>query len=352
MRDRLRTVRFAYMLVLEQRDKREEQHQRVPREDQPHRLPVGDTVGGVHLNHFTAHHAAQNTAEAVGHHQEHALRTGADFRLHLFFHKHRTGDVEEVEGAAVNNHRQNQQHGTERAWVAVGEQTEAQHPRGDTDQHNVLDAVAAQEERDGQDEQRLRDLRDGHHHRRVFNDKAAREQRVVIEAVQEGVAEHVGDLQFRAQQHGEDKEDRHAFVFEQRECVQAEHGAPALVFLLVRNRDGWQRQGKYRQHHGERSTDIELHMAQFEAREAHAPHRHDKTDGAPDTDGWEIGDDIHTGRFQAVVGDGVDQAKRRHIGQRVQQDHHEHRPRRGHFGRHKQRPRTHEVAKHIQPFRT
>ena len=92
-------------------------------------------------------------------------------------------------------------------------------------------------------------------------------------------------------------------------------------------------------------------MAQLEAREAHAPHRHDKADGAPDTDWREVGDDIQTGRFQAIVGDGVDQAKRWHIGQRVKQDHHEHRPRRGHFGRHKQRPRTHQVAKHIQPFR-
>ena len=140
------------MLVLEQHDKREEQHQRVCGEDKPHWLPVGNAVGGIHLNHFTAHHTAQDTAEAVGHHQEHTLCAGADFRFHLFFHKHRTGDVEEVEGAAVNNHRQNQQHGAERAWVAVGEQAEAQHPRGNTDQHDVLDAVAAQEERDGQDE--------------------------------------------------------------------------------------------------------------------------------------------------------------------------------------------------------
>ena len=168
--------------------------------------------------------------------------------------------------------------------------------------------------------------------------------------MQEGVAEHVGDLQLRAQQHGEDEEDRHAFVFEQREGIQAEHGAPALVFLLVRHRNGWQRQGEDRQQYGERRTDIELHMAQFEAREAHAPHRHDKADGAPDTDWREIGHDIHIRGLQAVVGDGVDQPKRWHIGQRVEQNHHEHRPRRGHLGCHKQRPRAHQVAKHVQPF--
>ncbi len=170
--------------------------------------------------------------------------------------------------------------------------------------------------------------------------------------MQEGIAEHVGDLQFRAQQHGEDKEDRHAFVFKQRESVQAEHGAPALVFLLVRYRNMRQRHREQRQHHGERRTDVELHMAQFEAREAHAPHRHNKTDGAPDTDWREIGHDIHIRRFQAVVGDGVDQAKRWHIGQRVKQDHHKHRPRRGDLGCHKQRSRAHQVAKHVQPFRT
>ncbi|MNP51688.1 hypothetical protein D3C76_1460300 [compost metagenome] len=57
----------------------------------------------------------------------------------------------------------------------------------------------------------------------MLYDKAPGEQRVVIEAVQEGIAEHVGDLQLRTQQHGEDKEDRHAFVFKQCKCVQTEH---------------------------------------------------------------------------------------------------------------------------------
>ncbi|MNV55799.1 hypothetical protein D3C71_1480460 [compost metagenome] len=56
-------------------------------------------------------------------------------------------------------------------------------------------------------------------------------------------------------------------------------------------------------------------MAQFEACEAHAPHCHDEADGAPDTDWREIGHDIQTSGFNAVVGDGVDKSQRWHIGQ-------------------------------------
>lgn len=153
------------------------------------------------FNYFTAHQSAQNTTEAVGHHQEHTLCASADFRANFFLHEYRARDVEEVEGAAVNNHRQNQQHGTERCRIAVGKQAETQHPRHNTDKHYILNTVTAQEERDGQDKQRLGNLRDRHHHRGVFNDEATGEQRVVIETVQEGITEHIGNLQFRAQHH-------------------------------------------------------------------------------------------------------------------------------------------------------
>jgi hypothetical protein len=56
-----------------------------------------------------------------------------------------------------------------------------------------------------------------------------------------------------------------------------------------------QRQGEQRQYDRECRPDVKLHMAQFEACEAHAPHGHDKADGAPDTDWREVGDDLHTG---------------------------------------------------------
>ncbi len=62
-----------------------------------------------------------DTAEAVGRHQEHPLRAGARFSgAYFFFDKHRGRNVvaeEEVEGAAVHNHRQYQQNGTERRRV-------------------------------------------------------------------------------------------------------------------------------------------------------------------------------------------------------------------------------------------
>ena len=129
----------------------------------------------------------------------------------------------------------------------------------------------------------------------MLHDKAGGKQRVFIEAVQEGVAEHIGDLQLCAQQHGEDEENRHALIFKQCKSIQAQHAAPALFCLLIGDRNVRQRQREQRQHHGERSTNIELHMAQFEAGKAHRPHRQNKADGAPNTDRREVGHDIQAG---------------------------------------------------------
>ena len=98
------------MFIFEHRHEREGQNHGVTCENQPYGLPVGNAVLGVHLNHFTAHDAAEDTAEAVSHHQEHPLRTGANCRANFFFDKHRTRDVEEVECATVNDHRQYQQY--------------------------------------------------------------------------------------------------------------------------------------------------------------------------------------------------------------------------------------------------
>ena len=65
--------------------------------------------------------------------------------------------------------------------------------------------------------------------------------------MQEGVAEHIGDLQLGAQHHRENKEDGHAFVFKQREGIEAQHGGPALVFLLISHWNMRQRQGEEHQ---------------------------------------------------------------------------------------------------------
>ena len=171
----------------------------------------------------------------------------------------------------------------------------------------------------------------------MLDDKAAGKQRIFIEAVQEGVTEHVSDLQLGAEHHREDKEDSHTLVFKQRKSVQAEHLRPALIALGVGDRNMRQRQGEQSQQDRQRRANVQLHMAQFKAGEAHAPHGEDKADGAPDTNWREIGDNIQPRRLQAVVGDGIDQAKRRHVGQRVKQDHEEHLARRGDLRREVQR---------------
>ena len=184
----------------------------------------------------------------------------------------------------------------------------------------------------------------------MFDDKAAGKQRIFIEAVQEGITEHVGDLQLGAEHHRKDKEDGHALVFKQRESVKPQHLRPALITLGVSHRDRRQRQGEQRQQYRQRRTDVQLHMAQLKAGEADAPHGEDKADSAPDTDRRKIGNDIQPRRLQAIVRDGVNQPQRRHIGQRVEEDHEEHFARRGDLRRQIQRQRTHQVTNGIHPF--
>ena len=171
----------------------------------------------------------------------------------------------------------------------------------------------------------------------MLDDKAAGKQRIFIEAMQEGVAEHIGDLQFGTEHHREDKEDSHALVFKQRKGVKPQNLRPPLIALGVGDRNMRQRQGEQRQQDRQRRANVQLHMAQFEAREADAPHGEDKADGAPDTNWREIGDDIQPRRLQAIVRDGVNQPQRRHIGQRVEEDHKEHLARRGDLRRQIQR---------------
>lgn len=103
------------MLVLKQHNEGKSQDQRIASEKQLHGLPVGNPFNGKVLHHFADHHPARYAAKTVGHHQERPLSAGADFRTNLFFHEHRTRDIEEVEGAAIHDHRQHQQQGEYRA---------------------------------------------------------------------------------------------------------------------------------------------------------------------------------------------------------------------------------------------
>ena len=86
----------------------------------------------------------------VCHQHEQTLRRGTDGRVGGFIHKQRTGDVEEVEGNAIDNHGK-YEHPHAAARITQSEQTETKHPCEHGNEHHLLDAVALHEERNEQD---------------------------------------------------------------------------------------------------------------------------------------------------------------------------------------------------------
>src|SRR5690606_4543556 len=178
--------RTAVVAMLEQRHEHDGHRQRVQGEGHPDAVPVLGAVGGGEpaVDHPAADRAAEDRADAVGHQHEQPLRAGPDPRVALLLDEQRAGDVEVVEGNAVDDAREDD-HPQPRARVAVGEQAEAQEPGEHAHRHHRLDPEALQEEGDGEDEQRFRDLRDRHDDRGVAHSERAGVLRVVAELAEE-----------------------------------------------------------------------------------------------------------------------------------------------------------------------
>ena len=96
--------------------------------------------------------------DAVCHQHEQSLCRRTECRLRTVVHEQRARDVEEVEGNAVDYHRQHEEQHTWKTRVAHTEQSETQHPCEHGYQHDILDAVVTHEERNQQDAAGLTDL--------------------------------------------------------------------------------------------------------------------------------------------------------------------------------------------------
>ena len=191
------------MLVLENQREDYRHAQGIAREDEPRGRPPGRH--GAHralrvdeaVHHGLRTQGADRGADAVGHDHEKSLRRGADRHVGLVVHEERARDIEEVERHAVDDHREDE-HPHAPAGVAQPEQSEAQHPREHGHKHHVLDPEALQAERDKQDAERLRHLRQrdqrigvvGAERRSVFG--------YLAERGDERIGESVGNLQRHA----------------------------------------------------------------------------------------------------------------------------------------------------------
>src|SRR5690554_816738 len=312
----MRHVRQRLRLMLIVEDKREDDRkdQRVAREDKPNGLPVGDAVDGIMLDHPTAGHAAKERAEAVGHDHEESLGAGANLGAGFLLDKDRPGDIEEVESHAVDDHRQDQQ--VEAAGgVADAKERKARHPGEHTHDHDLLDAEALQEEGDGQDKERLGDLRNREQEVGVLHAKGVGVSGA--EAVQKRAAKGVGNLQGGAQKHREDKEDRHALFFKEHEGVQAHRADPAGAFFGAQ-RFGWrQKKGIDAQKERRTRRQKELVGTLGPSQKVDGPHRQNKAHGAPDANRWEGLGDIEAGFFEQAIGNRVAQRDGRHKGHQI-----------------------------------
>ena len=85
------------------------------------------------------HQRTDKGSETVSHHHKQTLRTAADAVVCLLIHEQRTRYIEEVEGNAIDYHREEEQPNAT-ARIAETEEAESQHPTQECNQYDLLDA--------------------------------------------------------------------------------------------------------------------------------------------------------------------------------------------------------------------
>ena len=96
-------------------------------------------------------------AKTIGHQHEQSLCAGAYILAGGLIDEEGARDVEEVEGHAIDDHRDNK-HPYAAARITRADESEAEHPCEHGDEHHVLDTEFLHEERDEQDTAGLTDL--------------------------------------------------------------------------------------------------------------------------------------------------------------------------------------------------
>ena len=305
------------VLVFEDECEDDSHREGVSREDEPR---IGPMEG---IHHGARGIRPEEGAEAVGHNHKDALRRRAYLAAGLLFDEKRPRDVEEVERHAVDDHREDEEHGS-RTGVAHAEEAEAQHPGQHRDQHHLLDSETPEEEGNQQDAERFGHLRQREQDHRMFHDGRIGILGHRSEILDITVAEGIGDLERGAQQHREDEEDGHALLLEEREGAQSQRIDPRLLAHAAVDGACGQRERVDGQHERQRRRDIQLPGCKFDlhASDMHQidePHGGDESHGAPHADGREVLYAVEFRQIKGVVGHGVRQRDGRHVEHHAQQ---------------------------------
>ena len=308
---------FRPVLVLEHQREDHGHHQGIGCEGEPRRLPLGylrRLAAEVHkvVYHRLRAQRADGGSEAVGHDDEQPLRARADVLVRLAVDEQRTRDVEEVEGHAIDNHREDE-HPHAAARIARSEEAEAQHPCQHGDEHHVLDAEAFQEERYQQDAERLGHLRERYQDVGMLHAEGVGILGYAAEAADVGVGKAVGNLQRHAQQHGEEEEDGHFLLAEQGEGAQPQRLDQRLALSALARGAGGEGQRVEGEHQPDGGAGEELPVVVLQPQDVDRPHGADEADGAEDADGGKVPDGVEPRLVEGRVGHGVREGQRGHV---------------------------------------
>lgn len=315
MCDRLEFV--LSMFVSEDQGKDKTEDEGVAGEDEPDVVPVLDAVGVCEMIYDpAAADAAEIGAETIGHDHEEALGAGPDGDGRFFFDEQRTGDVEEIEGHAIDDHGKQQEYQTA-AGIADAEKTEAEYPGEDTHQHDPFDAKTLQEKGYGENEERFGDLRDRGQQIGMFDGKSI----IIVprEIADKGQAEGIGDLQSGAQEHGKKEENGHAAVFEEFESIESKGGCDRLLSTISDRAAGRHGECIETEYDAGASTYIQLHRAERPAGQVDGPHGGNETYCSPYAYRRKDLDDIESSFFEDDIGNGIVEGDGRHVEHVVQQ---------------------------------
>ena len=90
------------------------------------------------VDHSLGAERTDGGTQAVSHHHEHALGTAADLLVGVLVDEERAADVEEVEGYAVDDHREDEEHEAEARRTTCTKEEETQSPSAKGDEHHFL----------------------------------------------------------------------------------------------------------------------------------------------------------------------------------------------------------------------
>ena len=158
------------------------------------------------IYNLSGNQRADCCTQTVGHQHKQALRGCTNFCVTFLVDKQAAGDIKEVECHTVDKARKDEQNHAGESGVAESQEAETANPRKHGDEHNRLDAIAFQEERNEQDAEGFRYLRNRNQERCIVGCKRIGKFGKALEVSEERSGKTVSNLQRHAEEHREDEE--------------------------------------------------------------------------------------------------------------------------------------------------